>query len=303
MTSSICLWPIVAALSKALLFLQLPLQVLQMPTALQQFTPVQEIQNEFIYKYFANGYDKLDAFNNQELRSWASTDAHELNAILKKEGFAIQLEPFGQDGFGVVSILDVMIKWLTKGEKSTIKVDGKHYDAVTLNSGIVYLSPNYPYPLLCILAQGGDSVWMTIADEPSEGFALLKKIENIKQNIQAEYYDDATFPMIDYDQENDISWLLGLKLLNTYRIAQALQQTKFKMNEEGAHVKSAVALGIERCCISKVSKHLVIDKPFYLWIERLDPKCDPTIEKSLPLPIFAGYFDTDCWKNPGNLDL
>ena len=45
------------------------------------------------------------------------------------------------------------------------------------------------------------SVWMTVADEPLEGFALLKKIEHIKQNIQPEYYDDAKFPMINYNKK------------------------------------------------------------------------------------------------------
>jgi len=300
MTSTICLWPIVAALSKALLFLQLPV-------APAQFTPVLEIQNEFIYTYFAKGYDKLNAFDDQELRSWASTDANELNAILKKEGFAIELEQFGQDGFGVVSILDVLVKWLEKGKKSTIDADGKQYDAVKMHEGfIVYSSPHHPYPLLCVSTKSGDQVWMTIADEPLPGFRLLEKINDIKKDIQLVHYDDVKFPMIDYDQENDISWLLGLKLLSTYRISQARQQTKFKMNEEGAHVKSAVALGFEKCCIRQISKHLVIDKPFYLWIERPTVVFDQQIKRvapNLPFPILAGYFDTDCWKNPGTLSL
>ena len=69
MTSTICLWPIIAALSKALLFLQLHRCKCPAP---QQFTPINEMQKEFISKYFASGYDKLSAFNDQELRSWAS---------------------------------------------------------------------------------------------------------------------------------------------------------------------------------------------------------------------------------------
>ena len=40
------------------------------------------------------------------------------------------------------------------------------------------------------------------------------------------------------------------------------------MNETGAHVKSAVAIGISTGgCIAKPLQHFV-DQPFYIWIER-----------------------------------
>ncbi len=304
MTSTICLWPIIAALSKALLFLQLPV-------APEQFTPVNQVQQMFIESYFTNGYDKLKIFDEQELKSWASSNVNELNAILKKEGFTIQLQPFQDEySFGVVSILDVLVKWLEKGEKSTINVDGKTYDSVNMDSGFgVYSSPNYPNPLLCVFTKSGDQVWMTVADEPLEGFALLEKINNIEQAIEIDHYDRVQFPMIDYDKKVDIKWLEELKMPMPsgaeYFIRQALQQTKFKMNDEGAHVKSAVAIECAIKCCQRKYKSLVIDKPFYLWIERPAQKYDPQIKQklTLPFPIIAGYFDTDCWKNPGNLDL
>lgn len=302
MTGTICLWPIIAALSKALLFLNITV-------APEQFTPINKMQREFIGTFYASSYDKLGAFNDLELRSWASRDVDALNSILKKERFDIQLEPFHDArSFGVVSILDVLVKWLEKGQKSLLNVDDKNYDAVKMDAGFdVWFSPNYRHPLLRVLTESGDKVWMTIADEPLEGFSLLKKIVNIKQNIQPENYDEAKFPMIDYNQKIDITWLCGLEIPN-YAVKQALQQTKFKMNEDGAHVKSAVAIEMKCTCVCgpKSRKTVVIDKPFYLWIERPTKKFDARIKQIipvLPLPVLAGYFDTDCWKNPGNLDL
>ncbi len=55
------------------------------------------------------------------------------------------------------------------------------------------------------------------------------------------------------------------------RVRQALQETKFAMNEFGAHVKSAVALEFSRTCapIEREPKRIVrIDKPFYIGIMR-----------------------------------
>jgi hypothetical protein len=79
--------------------------------------------------------------------------------------------------------------------------------------------------------------------------------------------------------------------VGSYRIKQAKQQTKFKMNHIGAKAESAAAFGFAFECCSMPKPDLVIDKPFYAWMTR----------KGLDVPYFAGYIDTSDWKDPGEL--
>jgi len=72
-------------------------------------------------------------------------------------------------------------------------------------------------------------------------------------------------------------------------ITQALQQTKLRMNEEGARAQSAVAIGVLRGCLPTYD--YVIDWPFLFWITR------PGISK----PLFVAYVTEDDWKNPGDI--
>ena len=92
----------------------------------------------------------------------------------------------------------------------------------------------------------------------------------------------------------DISWLQGLNTTDQknlpWNISQAMQQTKFKMNCQGARVKSAVAIAV-RMCASVMPNIYTIDKPFLLWIER----------EGLDIPIMYAYLDKDTWKNPWSL--
>lgn len=132
---------------------------------------------------------------------------------------------------------------------------------------------------------------------PLSDFTLLDNIELWQKNICPEqqiYYDEVNFPMVDINQEVDIKWLETLEACkgneSIYYIAQALQQTKFQMNEKGAKVESAVAIGCRcTCCpVFKPKKILTIDKPFYLWI----------IRPGMKTPIFAAFIDKDSWKVP-----
>jgi len=99
--------------------------------------------------------------------------------------------------------------------------------------------------------------------------------------------------MVNLIQRVDISDLKGLKAVDSlgqpWKIVQALQETKVKMNEKGAKVESAVAIvGTLECCVEE-KKELVIDRPFFMWVER----------QGMKRPLFAGYMAPDCWKDPG----
>lgn len=289
MTSTMVLAPIMAALCKATMFVGAD------PAS---WFAVNQTQQHYLQNYHIQR-GSLSHFNEKELRCWASNDHNELNSILKSERFSIELEPFRPGGFGVVSILDVMINWLYQGEKSTINhaITQQEYPAVYIDTGFaVYKSTAHQFPVVRIPTKTNDVVWMTIADKPRESFELVEHIQHIAHAIDydeyPEDYSNIRFPMVDLDQEVDISWLMGMQFPN-YFIAQAKQQTKFKMNETGARVRSAVAIGIEKTCMPLPRKKCIIDQPFYLWIERPGVK----------VPVFAGYISEENWKDPQNLDL
>ena len=72
---------------------------------------------------------------------------------------------------------------------------------------------------------------MAIADEPLEGFALLDRVQKIRDDrMEQKKCSDVTviFPMVDLDQEVDISWLLGMKLGSGYGIfsSETADETK-----------------------------------------------------------------------------
>ena len=196
-------------------------------------------------------------------------------------------------GWGVVSILDVLVEWLNQGEKTSLHgADGRVHPAVLMDEGFdIYTSSIHAHPIVCIPTKSCDRVFMTIADKPQGSFALLHHINELRNSLDKEEvgYNELIFPMIDYDREFKLDWLKGL-YIRGYSITEALQQTKFKMNHIGAHVKSAVAISFVRCMREQPYK---IDRPFFVWIER------PGVSE----PIFAGYMDYEHWKDPATLDL
>lgn len=236
----------------------------------------------------------------KELQSIASYSAAEINKFLADNGFSITLSPFTDPSdFGVASILDVLVEWLETGSVTSVQM-GK-FPAVKLVPGVKIMTHDLaPNPIATIDTKSGDIVAMTAMPKPTcSEFQLLQMIHSIcEKATPARGFEGVIFPMIDYDEEIDISWLVGMecpKVEGTDQrpahIAEAKQQTKFKMNEKGARVKSAAAMTMKRCCVGPRS--LVIDEPFLCWITRKDP---------LGLdPIFVGHFDESNWKNPGDL--
>ncbi len=281
-TTTVTLAPIVAAVNKAQEHVGL---------AGKDYGVINQNQKRF--QEFRS-LDMAAFFNDMELRSWADRDANRLNEILKQEGFAIRLNPFGRGGFGVVSILKVAVKWLesSHAKKVDILSNGQIYPAVKMKSGFkVCKSGKHRNLVLVVETDSQDVFYMTVADKSVlSDFALLDHIKEIESDlVEISDYSSAIFPMVNLDQEVDIGWLLDMGIGSHYVITQAMQQTKLKMNEFGAKVESAVAIGVNRCI--QRDNFIKIDKPFYLWIKRGD----------LPFPIIAGYLDVDCWSNPGEL--
>ena len=266
-----------------------------------QWQSESEMQRYFLSKLYYPHLSEIEQFSDTELRSWVSEVADELNKILSTEGFDIQLDELQNNEIGVVAILNLLIEWLERGAPVSIRNSNGVYPGVKIqqeridghDTFIPYYNSHYSHPIAMISAKNGDTVWMTVADKEIAGFELFKHIEQIRNNLFV--YPEQTFvhfPMIDLDHQSDISWLIGLPHTGDGHITQAMQQTKFKMNERGAHLKSAVAIATLRGMIPRASE-IIIDKPFYLWIERPNVK----------LPIICAYMDYDVWKDPKGLSM
>lgn len=273
-----------------------------------QWNAVNEQQKYFLENVFIKK-NELSKFSNKELRSWASQDHNELNRIAKENGFDIQLQKFDKDGFGSLSILDIIVKWFEAGTKTTLTYNSTQYKAAKLSNGFDVIKTNaHSHPIVSVKTQSNDRVYMTIADESLHGLDLLKKIQSIKNKflikkmrVATKYYDNLIFPVVDINQQVSIDWLLKMKEQSGFYVSQALQQTKFKMDEVGAHVQSAVMLGFEEC-LSKPKENFVIDKPFYIWIER-SSSLIPNLGiawisdwKIGSIPVFVGYIDSADWQ-------
>lgn len=269
-------------------------------------------QKDFLELCLKDGIKDLSKFSENEFESIASLNASDINSFLKERGFNIELDPFDpKEGFATATVLKVLLEWVTKGTVSDIYFENKKYPAVSLKEDGNYISyhriDGHNHPVLGILAKNGDYVYMSVSDEMLSDFELLKFVSKLSKDKHESHcfdFKNAQFPMITYDEKIDISWICKMKTFadkdahenfagSPMGIAQAKQQTKFRMNEIGAKVESAAAMSIMKCAsIPRQKLPLIIDKPFVLWIER----------KGVSFPYFAAYFAEDSWKKPNSLE-
>lgn len=279
-----------------------PLPIMQALQAAENYvggngwTAANEQQRYFLDTFYSHT-QYLSRFSSKELQSWVSKNADELNAIAASRGFNIKLQPFREDEFGALSILDILLKWQQPGTKTSIRYNNQSFQAVKLPKHSTTITrthdlADWPHPIASIYTQSQDVVHMTIAHMPLEGFALVQTIAMLQKILAGESvdthtrYEELIFPKVALDRQEDITWLKGIATGDQWQVGQALQQTKLSMDEVGAHVESAVMVSVLTSIQpQREPMPVVIDKPFYLWIER--PGC--------PVPILYAYIDTDCW--------
>ena len=264
----------------------------------QEWTPMTDVQTHFL-EHFIEHMDQVDTLG-ENLRRKADKNVEVINSWLRENGFDIHLRPLGGSrDFYVASILDVLVEWLKEGTKTDIQNAKGTFEGVRLKSGVAAYQNTeiHPHPVVKIRTKSEDDVLcMSICGRlPEDRFSIHWKVEQLR-SIQKPYScEGVIFPMVHYDKQVDISWLKGLRTAPGdmyWEVAEALQQTKFRMNEFGARAESAVAMGMRFCCAAAAPKPwVVIDKPFILWIER----------RGVSMPLFAGTFAEDVWKNPGSL--
>ena len=233
-----------------------------------------------------------------EIESVASYHVEEINTFLRQHKFNIQLRPFPPGDFGTASVLDLNLTWLEAGIPTKVQTYNRQlFPAVYLKGrGVELLQlDNHEEELVKLTTKSGDIVYLTMLDQDiASEFDLLTTIQTLKQFPRRDewsYYQGVIFPMVDLDLEINTQWLLGLYTQSDNGIpaiiSQALQQTKFKMNEFGARVKSAAAIAVTR----GGPMPYIINRPFLIWIER----------PGLSHPLFAGYITQEHWRNPGDL--
>lgn len=272
----------------------------------RNWSAISPVQTNFLEKYFSKRDEIARVLANTspenplQVDSIASYAAEEINSFLASKGFNIALEPFTDPGeFGTASVMDVLVKWLHPGTSTNlVAADQQTYSAARLKRGVqLGISSISRTPVAYIDTQHPDyRVGFTVPTAPiSDAFDLVDFVEDIrKARLHPDFqHQGLVFPKVSLDQRVNIDWI---KRMNTTGedglpaiITQALQQTKYRMNEIGARAESAVALGVTR---GMSPAPLVIDRPFVCWMEKA----------GISLPLFAGYINYADWKDPGSLE-
>lgn len=265
----------------------------------QMWWTINEEQQFFTDTYWPFAH-QLSKLTEKELSSIISPEIDEVNRFLKDKGFDIQLDPFENSDPGncaIASVLDVLLKWKVPGTEHILTVENEQYPAVFMPTNESCMVGTYKNQEVAVIeAENNDTVYLMkapLGQPVLKDFALIEYLKNIsKKNLARDFYEDMLFPMVDINEQLQLNWLLDLRFpiddSREYRISQALQQTKFQMNEQGTAVQSAVVISIVRTC---VPRHFIIDEPFYIWIKR----------DGIDIPVFAAYVDKENWKKPAKL--
>jgi hypothetical protein len=287
MSTTAVTYPIVAALKTAE-------QILGPDRA---WNPINETQRRFLADFFAACRGEIEGLS--EIESIASYSVDEVNAFLRERGFTIQLTPWSPPDFGVASVLNLLVEWIEAGEVTIVTADdGRQFPGVRIgDDGVRFFNvPDHPNPVAELGSKSGDHVYMTMLDQPPDGFDLIARAQQLAEHKRPSWgFGGLVFPMVNLDQKVDITWLIRMQTRSDdglpARIAQALQQTKLKMNEVGARAESAVAIEITLRVMDAPKPDHVINRPFLIWFER----------DGLSRPLFAGHITPDDWRNPGRI--
>ena len=247
---------------------------------------------EYFLTNFFSSKNELSQFSENEMNMWASQDHEELNTIAHENAIPITFDPFPENGFGTLAVMDVNLTWKHKPTRTTGDFFNdylQYYKVKTLSFAkdfdVFFSSGRHPYPIIKIATQSGDHICVTIADPDEEpnSFSVAKDIKNIRQSMVQRSepdYPTVILPQFTYNGFIDISWILGMSE-NKYEITQAAQYLKLTLDDTGCKVKSGVGLGF--MCISCAPASYVFNKPFYFWIER----------SGMQTTLVEGYVDGD----------
>ncbi len=259
------------------------------------WTPINVQQRQLIEEFRDEVIQLVGALSDEEIKGAASRDIEEINAFLRRHNFDIQLDAIAPRSFGVAALFKVVVEWKVPGERDWLcsQGDENDYEAARLCAGYrCFTCAEHPHPVVALQTRTDDTVFLTKAgSDLPDGLDLLHYAHRLHTaEPSGVRFDQVIFPVTEYDECVDISWLLNMQLefspQEILSIEQALQQTKFRMDETGAVVESAV---VEECCeiedFAPELKILRIDEPLLLWMTRAGHT----------LPFFAGHFTEQHW--------
>lgn len=238
----------------------------------------------------------------EELKAKVGLDADTVNKFLEENGYSIRLRPWtpADNMFGVAAVQDTVCRWLEPGD-----LESKNGREITLagktgfrlrshKHGVSFFDVGEREPAVCIETKGRDGVIILRTDDaPLNEFELASRANLILSQVQKSNqwgrdYDGVDLPMVYFDVQPDISWLVGLKTDRGAEIMQAVQQVTFGMNQFGARAKQASALGATRGI--SIENYYKVDGPFLVIFGRVGCK----------LPTFHAYVEESDFRDPGD---
>ena len=269
----------------------------------------------------------FSVFSKAELEALASYSADELNAALATRGSSLRFDPFNEDEMGAYGSLIVNVNWLEKGQKCTVSTKpGFSFAQLSDETATVRWAELTGQPVACARTREEDMVYMTPYSRALSGLELVTTAKAIQESLcsihkenkaalndqvkrsfalmnegcnfnEAYTLGGVVFPMVDLEQELNLDWLKELRCLpqssNPYKVVEAVQANKLKMNHIGAAVRSDTSVKMVLECYTPPTTPLVIDEPFLTWFVR------PGLEE----PFFVAMAEQDCWKEPKDLKV
>ena len=240
-----------------------------------------------------------------QMETVASRDHAVVNRFLADHGFNIELRPFDPTGFGTAAILKVAVEWIEPGYETRIQYRGEDkYPAAHIEAGIevrhVMIAESWGVDVVVIRTKTDDVVYLTLREElknllgDTSPFRLTKIANRILSGIPGSELNKDTMglvvPMVDLNETIDHGWMLGMAAKTAkgevYQLDQALQQTKFALDEFGAKVESAASIAGSKGI--NMIPPFVIDAPFIAIVAR----------KGASLPILVADVGPEFWKRP-----
>lgn len=284
MSKGVCLYTTVAAVKAADKIL-----------GPHEWSPVNATQKSWLRDTYEPISDELPKI--PEIVSNATWEIANHVAFMKKYGWEAMIKALKPNEFATAGILDLLVSWVEKGEKAPVRTaDGKTYPGVKLDNHCAFFTtPAHDQPVARLQTKSGDVVWLTMLDAAPDGLALADLAEKVFRSAATPaYYEGVLFPMVDLYFKHSHDWLVGLNTeseMGGAEIAEALQQIKLKMNDEGARAQAADECRVTVTCVREPPPMLVIDKPFLVSFER------PGLAK----PLFVAHVTQEDWKYPGGL--
>jgi hypothetical protein len=257
-------------------------------TGAKKWTTANQKQQTFLSSMYPEMTNQIVGM--PEIKTTAGSPA-DVNTFLRSQGFSIRLDE--KLDFGTAGVMSLKMKWLEKGTVTTVEVQGNHFPAFKLLTVTFYHVPVRNGLVLGLRTTTTDIVYLAPVFEDEYALPthqLVQRLSREKKQYQGSYWQGAIIPMVDLIDNPDLSWMVGLSATDRNGgpvvINQALQETKFKMDELGASAESGAAAGGTRAD-PKEHETFVIDRPFVAWIER------PQVGI-----VFAARCSYNCWRDP-----